>query len=199
MTKSFRFGLLAAGTLAFCTVSANAAAEEPGTNVATPPPAPTPTALATPGAPLEVSPVPGTVSSSNEPVIDSVTTRNTLPNRPLMITGAIVFGGTYGASAIVAATSEREADQKLYYPVAGPWMDLADRGCDTNPCSRKALDTALLVGDGVLQGLGALSLLLSVMIPETKTRNWYLIGDQELIVAPQVGSRLTGLVAAGSF
>jgi hypothetical protein len=199
MIKSFRFGLLAAGTLAFCTVSASATAEEPGTSVATPPPAPTPTALSTPGAPLEVSPVPNTASTANEPMIDSTTTSRTLPNRPLIITGAIVLGGSYGASAIVAATSEREADQKLYYPVVGPWMDLADRGCDANPCSRNTLNQALLIGDGVLQGLGAVSILLSVMIPETKTRHWYLIGNQELVVAPQVGNRLTGLVAAGRF
>lgn len=197
MKQSIHYSLLTAGTLAFCTFGGLADAQEPGTNVATPPPvAPT---LADPGTPLTTSAVASPIAASNEPVIDTATTRKTLPNRPLLITGLVTLGGTYGASAIVAATSEREADDKLFYPVVGPWMDLADRGCDANPCENETLNKVLLIGDGVLQGLGALSIVLSVMIPESKTRSWYLIGDSDVVIAPQLGSRMTGLAAAGRF
>jgi hypothetical protein len=143
--------------------------------------------------------VASTVGVSNEPVIDAATTSTRLPNRPLLITGVVVLGASYGAAAIAGAVSDREADEKLFYPVVGPWLDLNDRGCDADPCSNKTLNQALLIGDGVLQGLGALSVLLSVMIPETTTRSWYLIGNQDVTVLPLVGSTTSGLAAVGRF
>lgn len=58
--------------------------------------------------------------------------QHTWPNRPMLITGAVVLGGTYAASAIVGAASKREADDKLFLPVVGPWMDLTKRDCEVN-------------------------------------------------------------------
>src|SRR5438067_10627020 len=43
-------------------------------------------------------------------------------NAPLFTTSAVAFGGSYGASIIVAAGSHRIGDNKLYIPVAGPWL-----------------------------------------------------------------------------
>ena len=45
---------------------------------------------------------------------------NTSPNRLLFYTGIGLFGGAYATSAIVAAQSDRDADKKLYWPLAGP-------------------------------------------------------------------------------
>lgn len=126
------------------------------------------------------------------------TVERTWPNRPMLVTGLVVFGGTYGASAIVGAASNREADDKLFLPVVGPWLDLADRGCDVDPCSNETLNKVLLVGDGALQGLGALTLLLSLVVPESKQKPWYLIGDEKLTVTPRVGT-VNGLSAFGNF
>jgi hypothetical protein len=78
-------------------------------------------------------------------------------------------------------------------------MDLNNRNCDVNACPNKTLDKVLLVGDGVLQGLGALSLVMSLMIPEKTTRHWYLIGNEKLMLTPQLGRSTTALVAAGTF
>lgn len=186
-TKASAFGLITA-------FSAYAGAEEAGTNVPTAAPRQTPVALSGPGAPVEPAAAPARMTS-DEPVIDASTTRTTFPNRPLLITGAIVLGGSYGASVIVGALSDREADKKLYYPVVGPWMDLTERDCDVNECNNKTLNQALLIGDGVLQGLGALSMLLSVVVPEKTTRSWYLIGNEDVVVIPRVG----GLAAIGRF
>lgn len=121
------------------------------------------------------------------------------PNRPLLITGLVVFGGTYGASAIVGAASNREADEKLFIPVVGPWLDLKDRDCDADPCSHETLNKTLLIGSGALQGLGALSMVLSLVIPESNEKPWYLIGDEKLSVTPQVGYTTTGVSAFGRF
>lgn len=121
-----------------------------------------------------------------------------LPHRTLLVTGLVVLAGGYGASAIVAAKSDRSADEKLFVPVAGPWLDLKSRDCGVNVCDKEGLHKALLIGDGVVQGLGALSMLLSLVIPEPRERPWYVVGSPRLYVAPQVG-RTNGLSAVGQF
>lgn len=179
------------------------AQQEPGTNMATPPPSETPIALTTsPGAyGMQNTGVAAASSPSlaAEPVIDTQTTRKTFPNRPLLVTSFVLLAAAYAPAVVVAATSDREADDKLYYPVAGPWLDLNHRGCAANPCANNNRDRALLVADGIVQGAGALGLLLSLVIPEKTTRHWYLIGNNDVVVAPQVGSSLVGLRAVGQF
>jgi hypothetical protein len=135
-------------------------------------------------------------------VIDPTTHASTLPNKPLLVTGLVVLGGTYGASAVAAAVSDRESDDKLYYPVVGPWMALMDRDCDAEPCGNKTLGTAMLIGSGVLQGIGALSTVMSLMIPETTTHTWYLIGnehEENLALAPLLAGDQLGAIAVGHF
>src|SRR5215831_10755865 len=61
-------------------------------------------------------------------------------NAPVFTTGALVFLGTYGASAIVAGSSNHPGADRLYVPVVGPWLALNDWGncpisspsCDQN-------------------------------------------------------------------
>jgi hypothetical protein len=42
-------------------------------------------------------------------------------------------------------------------------------------------------------------MLLSLMIPESTEKPWYLIGDEKLTVTPQVGYSTTGVAAFGRF
>jgi hypothetical protein len=177
---------------------------EPGTNVPTPRPAPaaTDSQTAAPGAVTPTSPIitPMIVSDPNEPVIDATTTRSTYPNRPLLVTGLVFFGATYATSAVIGAMADREDDKKLVYPVAGPWMDLANRDCTNNTCSSEDLKKGLLIADGVVQGLGALSILMSFVLPEKTTRKWYLIGQEGTHVTPmKMGYGGFGLGAVGKF
>jgi len=137
-----------------------------------------------------------------EPVIDPTTHGSSLPNRPLLVTGLVLLGGSYGASAVAAGVSDRASDDKLYYPVAGPWMALKDRDCSADPCSRETLGTALLIGSGVVQGIGALSMVLSLMVPQKTTHTWYLIGNEHqenLTVAPLMAGDQIGALAIGRF
>jgi hypothetical protein len=168
------------------------AQQAPGSNVPTPAPVPENTpAVSTPEAPV-----------LQEPVIDPITRSSSLPNKPLLVTGLVVLGGSYGASAIAAGMSDRESEDKLYYPVVGPWLALHDRDCNADPCNKKTLNTTLLIGSGVLQGVGALSLLMSLFIPEKTTHSWYLIGDEErphLAITPVLGQEQAGAFAVGSF
>lgn len=206
MNKTCRHSLRAACTFAivssFGSLASAQDAQAAGTNVATPPPTQTPGALDFQDPTVGVASSPQTTAvagASSEPVIDASSKRSTFPNKPLLATGLVVLGSSYGAAAIVGAISDRTADDKLFYPVVGPWLDLNHRGCAADPCSNRNLDRVLLVGDGVLQGIGALSVLLSIVVPETTTRNWYLIGNENVVVAPGFGTHLAGLSAAGRF
>lgn len=163
------------------------AQQRPGTNAPTPVPASDVASSASRAPMLE------------EPFIEPTAERSSLPNTPLLTTGVLVLGASYGASAIGAYRSESETDDKLYYPVVGPWMALNDRDCSVDPCSRKTLDTTLLVGSGVIQGLGALSVLMSLVVPRTTTHSWYLIGNDDVNVTPLGGYGELGAVATGRF
>ncbi len=179
-------------------------ATSPADPNAAPPPVTMAETNAAPAGAAEAPPEPSpsafpvtTMAAADEPRPDVV--EHSWPNRPMLITGAVVLGGTYGASVIVGALSDREADEKLFLPVVGPWMDLKARDCDVNDCGNDTFNKALLITDGALQGLGALSLVLSLVIPESTKKPWYLIGDDSLSVAPQVGTTTTGLSAFGRF
>src|SRR5262245_10172254 len=68
------------------------------------------------------------------------------PNAALLTLGLGALGLTYGLSIVSAAVSPREADQNLYIPIVGPWIDLSDRGCNARPCGDgEASSKALLV------------------------------------------------------
>jgi hypothetical protein len=197
-----RFNLLTgASTLAFTISWAAMAAAQSSPADAPTPSAPLPvqdtspivaTTTMSPAAPMPTS-----LPQAEEPRADVV--EHTWPNRPLLITGVVVLGGTYAASAIVAAASDRKADEKLFYPVVGPWLDLKARDCEVNDCGSDTFNKALLIADGALQGLGAITIVLGLVIPEAEKKPWYLIGDENVVFAPQVGANLTGLVAVGQF
>jgi hypothetical protein len=99
-----------------------------------------------------------------------IRTTQTQPNRAMLSSGAFALGVPYVSSVIVAAESDHPGDHNLYVPVAGPWMDLADRHCPTaGPCNHEGLYKGLLIGDGILQGIGALEIVSAFLFPETVT------------------------------
>jgi len=131
-----------------------------------------------------------TTSSSNQPYVDSEVKETTWPNRKLLTTGATVLTLSYLPAVIAAATADDTSDN-LYIPVAGPWIEMSKPNNGGN--------TALLAIDGVFQGLGALALLGGLVLPEKKTKDWYLIGSRDLHVQPNAGRASLGLTAAGRF
>jgi hypothetical protein len=71
-----------------------------------------------------------------------------------MWSGIITFGFAYDDSIWVAIQSGRSADHRLFIPVVGPWLDLGQRDCSSQPCHDEGVSTALLMIDGVAQGVG---------------------------------------------
>ncbi len=102
---------------------------------------------------------------------ETVTT--TGPNRELLHSGVIALGVPYVASVIVAASSDRSEDKHLYVPVVGPWLDFANRspcgGIGQPSCNNETAYKVLLVGNGILQGIGALEIIGSFLFPQTRT------------------------------
>ena len=135
------------------------------------------------------------------------------PNRALISTGLVTFGLSYVPAVIVAGTSPQAADNHLYIPVAGPWMDLADRpACgapaptegDMNvpssiPCDAETTNKVLLGVDGVFQGIGALTTLVGLLSPEREEEP-VTTGKPTVHVTPaRMGVGGYGIAAFGNF
>jgi hypothetical protein len=91
------------------------------------------------------------------------------PNRYLLMTGLIVAGAPYIASVSVGATSSNSNDHDLYIPAFGPWLDLGQRGgCPASgSCAGEVGNKVLLIGDGILQSVGVLEILGSLIFADT--------------------------------
>jgi hypothetical protein len=126
--------------------------------------------------------------------------RETLrPNRPLLLTGAAVIAGSYVPPVVVAATSDRPADKNLFIPVAGPWLDLAERGgCGPNPCETEAVYKTLLVTTGIAHLVGSGLVISSFIVPEERMRR-AATNDKPIVVPTQMGKGGVGLSLIGTF
>lgn len=91
------------------------------------------------------------------------------PNRSMLITGSAIFLGTYAASATVGAFSDNKADNNLFIPVVGPWIDVAERDCKLGQCSTSE-DVAIahLIGSGAAQAAGIGIVIGSFFVHERK-------------------------------
>jgi hypothetical protein len=114
------------------------------------------------------------------------------PNRAMLNSGIFTLGIPYVASIIVATSSDHPGDRNLYLPVAGPWMDLANRGsCGglaENPCGNETANKVLLVVDGIFQGIGALDIVGAFVFPETRTVS-AASNQPRVVVAPAYWGR----------
>ena len=93
-------------------------------------------------------------------------------NAPVFATGALVFAGSYGAAAVVAATSDHPGADRLYVPVVGPWLALNDWGdcpITDSRCDDNTTDKVLLVADGVFQAAGLVTMVTGVLSPTHHT------------------------------
>jgi hypothetical protein len=177
----------------------------PAPMAASSPPPMTTTTTATMPATTTATTTTGAIVPTNTPGsldLPAPETTTSPVNRPLLTTGILLLGGTYGASAIDGALSGRNADKNnLYYPVVGPWMDYANRGgCPTTgSCGSETGYKALLILDGIGQGLGVVAIVTSLFIPEKSSRNWFLIGNRGLHAAPVMVGTGYGLGAGGNF
>lgn len=126
-----------------------------------------------------------------EPEFEAEATSRSFPNVPLLTTSAMAFTIAYVPAVIGGAVSDRN-DDDLYIPVAGPWMTLANDPSETTG------QKVLLVVNGAVQGIGALGMLASFFVPQTRTKNWYTIGKSDVQLTPSMLGTY-GLTASGRF
>jgi hypothetical protein len=122
------------------------------------------------------------------------------PNRALLTSGVVMFGGPYVASVVAATASGRKGDNALYVPVAGPWMDLGTRSCppDASSCPNEGLYKGLLIADGIFQGLGALQIVGALLWPEKETMTTARTARPRVAAAPKPRFRISPTVGAAS-
>lgn len=175
-----------------------------GTPGATPVPAPMPgapttstTTITSADETLPVTPsVPVMGSTTSAPPRDMTLYSKRTPNKAVLITGGSLFVSTYVTTAALAAANGPTADKDLFIPVVGPWINLADRDTNREDNSR---DTALIVGSGVLQGVGAAMLISSFFIPEKVPTARISAGNVKMNVTPTAGPGAGGIGAVGTF
>jgi hypothetical protein len=122
----------------------------------------------------------------------------------LALTGVVVFGMPYGVSAWAASKSSIEADRWLYVPVAGPWVDLIERGtCRQSGCSGNlAADSLPLAISGLAQAAGVVILVTTVASPGIAPESAYARREPPKLVvrvAPSGFVGGAGLSAYGAF
>lgn len=126
-----------------------------------------------------------------------------------LIAGIVVFALSYAPTVYVGAGSPRSSDRILALPVAGPWIDLANRpACvppvlpagiqlPVDPCIEETVSRVALVASGGLQGLA--TILTVIGLPShTKIVEGGGVGARSkptLAVIPTAG----GAAAVGTF
>jgi len=149
-----------------------------------------------PPPPVRVRPSPPTVIVTPGPQRDVVTWQERVPNANLVAGGIFTLGLSYGTSVVVGAISDRPADQFLFVPVAGPWLNLASRDCRSTPCGLgEAGNQVLLVTNGIVQAAGVLEIVAGFLLPETRT----VTRVGQVHVTPTGGPGSIGLSAHGAF
>jgi len=137
------------------------------------------------------------------PVVEKTTSQATGPSMAMVGSGIGIFALSYAPAVVVAASSGLPADRDLYVPIAGPWVDFAQRpGClPGTSCVGENTDRALLVVDGIFQGLGAVTVVGGFLntAHETKTVRTIALVPKLRLAPARIGYRGYGLMASGSF
>lgn len=129
--------------------------------------------------------------------------RNDQSANGLIGAGVFILASSYLTATVVAESSDLKADQQLYVPVAGPWLDLARRPiCNAYSCGTEFANRALIATDGLLQGLGAFMTLVGLLTldDDPDAARTAKERDRQIHIAPsQFGSAGYGLAAFGRF
>ena len=124
-------------------------------------------------------------------------------NAKVLTTGAVVFTASYGASVVVAATAQDDSTEpsfeRLYIPVAGPWLALSEHGdCPiANPsCDAETTTKLLLIADGLFQAAGVLAMVDGLLEPSSRRVR---VRSSSIGIAPTVVKGDPGVSVFGRF
>jgi hypothetical protein len=139
---------------------------------------------------------------AQEVVVEKTTSQATGPSMAMVGSGLAIFGLSYLPVAVVGASSGLEADRALFVPLAGPWIDLTQRpGCpQAGSCNAEVTAKILLVTDGVLQAVGALTIVGGLLTTAHETRTVRSASGVTVRLAPgKLSGGGYGVLALGEF
>jgi hypothetical protein len=141
--------------------------------------------------------------------------RGVPPSMTLLGMGVGTFVLGYGPSVSVGMHSDHKGDENLLFPVVGPWLDLAHRGCTTESastedgaierdrrqsCGSSAIEKAALITDGIVQSLGALQIMGAFFVRQEPTPGFGVPPMPRFAIVPTVfGAHGLGAMARGRF
>ena len=113
-----------------------------------------PTRADAPPPPSEAQTPPDQRTAGVSPASENYYELHNAWNGSVFASGAIVFAGTFGVSALVAASSDHVGADKLWIPLVGPWIALAqwDNDCPLEGTNLQRSNCAS-TGDQVLLGI----------------------------------------------
>ncbi len=123
----------------------------------------------------------------------------------LIAIGFVTFGLAYAPAVSTATTSQVPIDKHLLVPVAGPWIDLANRpncGPTGISCNAEIGNQALLIVDGFFQGLALIQILAGIgqVSHDMSTPVAKVDLKPSVRLRPaQIGAGAYGLAALGKF
>ncbi len=125
------------------------------------------------------------------------------PDRALIAAGALIFTAMYVPVVAIGAGSALSVDRRLYIPVAGPWIDLAQRHvcvAGNLDCNMEIANKVLLATDGIFQDIGVLTALAGFIVTEeAPVVTTAKANGPKVRVAPELGSGQMGIAAVGTF
>jgi hypothetical protein len=125
----------------------------------------------------------------------------TRANTPMIVSGLFTFGLAYSVSALVAATTDDEANDELYMPIVGPWRAIQERGdCPVAEadCAHETTVKIRLGVLGVFQAIGAATFLYG-LVHERKVNRATVAGQEMDFVPVSMAGGGRGLAVTGSF
>jgi len=143
------------------------------------------------------------MSQSRSPyTVEKTSSQATGPSWMMVGSGIGIFALSYVPVVVVGATSGLPADQNLYVPIVGPWIDFAERpGCPTGTlCNVENTDRVLLVTDGILQGVGVVTVIGGFLSTAHETKTVRTAGlSPTLHLKPARIGKGYGILVSGSF
>ncbi len=140
---------------------------------------------------------------AGEAPVTETTTPRVGPDVAIFSAGALLFAVGYVPAVAVGAGSGLAVDQRLYIPVAGPFIDLAERRecvAGNLDCNFEIVNKFLLATDGIIQSIGMLTALAGlVMTTEAPVVTTASGGSKGVTILPVVAQGQAGLVAEGRF
>jgi|GEM_PF-2508760 len=136
------------------------------------------------------------VMPPRDPGEDTTIFTKRTPNTALLVGGGSVLVSTYAVTAALAAINGPTEDNRLYIPIVGPWINLAERSSNRPDHTR---DVIAVTSSGILQGVGAALAITSFFVPEKLATATITAGGLKIQVSPIAEVGQGGLRASGRF